>query len=330
MKNNFDNKPLISIVVPVYKVEKYLNRCVDSILKQTYPNLEIILVDDESPDACGDICDRYAQADSRIRVIHQKNKGLSGARNAGIGIATGDYIGFVDSDDYIAENMYESMLTNMLQNDAQIAICGRYYEFEDGKRMVRYKEEIKTTVMTNVEAIIRMNSFSSFDMAAWDKLYKRELFEGIRYPEGKLSEDYYVIYKLFDRTQKVVFNPEPLYFYVQRKNSISRNKKINYDFVDASKSQMDYLLPKYPQLEDVLASAYVSANMTVYNFHIKNKVKCPKEKKKLLKANVKRYLHNVMQNKSLSKIKKIQGILFVYCTALYNILFIVLRKIKRV
>lgn len=331
MEIEMDNREaLISIVVPIYNVEKYLSRCIDSILNQTYRNLELILVDDESPDGCGNICDEYQKKDSRIRVIHQKNRGLSGARNAGIDIATGEYIGFVDSDDYIAPQMYESLLKLNIDNDAQIAICGRYYEFEDGRRLIRYNEKEETIVMTNIEAITRMNSFSSFDMAAWDKLYKRELFEGIRYPEGKLSEDYFIIYKLFERAHRIVFNPKPLYFYLQRTNSISRNKKINFDFIEASRSQMDYLLPKYPQLEDVLTSAYASANMTVYNFHIKNKVKCEKEVKNELKKQVKKYIRNIKRNAAFPKIKKMQAYLFVYCTILYDLMFVVLRKIKEV
>lgn len=321
---------LISVVVPIYGVEKYLPKCIESIMHQTYHNLEIILVDDESPDGCGEICDRYQAMDPRIKVIHQKNRGLSGARNAGINLATGDYIGFVDSDDYISEQMYETLLSMNQKNHSQIAICGRYYEFEDGTRTLRYKEEEKVVVMTNTEAIKRMNSFQSFDMAAWDKLYERSLFEGIRYPEGKLSEDYFIIYRLFDRAFKVSFYPKPLYFYMQRSNSISRNKKINFDFIEASKSQMDYLLPRYPELKNVLESAYASANMTVYNFHIKNHVRCEKAVQKKLQMEVKQYLPSVKQNCELPRIKKLQAKLFVYALPVYNVMFQTLRRIKRV
>lgn len=320
----------ISVVVPIYNVEAFLPRCIDSILNQTYKNLEVILVDDESPDRCGEICEEYRKKDNRIIVIHQKNKGLSGARNAGIDIATGEYIGFVDSDDYIEPDMYEKLYKQNEENGSQIAICGRYYEFENGEKLIRYKEEAKTSVMSNIDAIKRMNSFNSFDMAAWDKLYKLDIFDNIRYPQGKLSEDYFVIYKLFEKAEKISFNPQPLYHYMQRQNSISRNKKINFDFIEASKSQMDYLEPKYPELENVLHSAYASANMTVYNFHIKNKVKCQKEKKKELQMAVREQLRYIEENPNLPRIKKVQAKLFVYSLPIYNASFSALRAVKKI
>lgn len=325
-----DNTDMISVIVPIYNVEQYLQRCVDSIIKQTYTNLEIILVDDESPDHCGEICDYYAHKDGRIKVIHQKNKGLSGARNAGIEIAKGRYIAFVDSDDYIEPNMYEVLYNDIKKYNAGLSICNRYYEFEDGRRVERYRQNGETNVYSGKEAIIEMNNYSSFDMSAWDKLYKRELFEKIRFPEGKLSEDFFVMYKLLDMAQIVTFNPTHLYIYVQRNNSISRNKKINWDFIEASKDQMDYIIEKYPEIEDIARTAYSSANMTVYNFHLKNHVKCEKQKRKELQNIVNDNLDYVLNNYRLAKIKKLQAWLFVHNIIAYNILFISLRKIKKV
>lgn len=323
-------KDLISIIVPIYNVEDYLCRCIDSIINQTYKNLEIILVDDESPDRCGVICDEYAQKDNRIKVIHQKNKGLSGARNTGIESANGRYIAFVDSDDYIASDMYEILYSDIEKYNAGISICNRYYEFEDGRRVERYKQTRETKVYSGKEAIIEMNNYSSFDMSAWDKLYRRELFDEIRFPEGKLSEDFFIMYKLLDKAQIVTFNPKHLYIYVQRNNSISRNKKINWDFIEASKEQMDYICNKYPDIEDIARTAYSSANMTVYNFHLKNRVKCPKQKRKELQNIVKENIKYVLDNNRLARIKKIQAWLFVHNIVLYNSLFISLRKVKEV
>lgn len=323
------NQDLISVIVPIYNVEQYLERCVNSICNQTYKNLEIILVDDESPDNCGKMCDEFALKDSRVKVIHQKNKGLSGARNSGIDIAKGEYIGFVDSDDYIDETMYETLYNDIKKFNAKISICNRFYEFEDGKRLLRYKVDNEIKVYTGKEAIIEMNSFSSFDMSAWDKLYHRSVWEKIRYPEGKLSEDFFVIFKLFDIAQKVTFNPKPLYFYFQRKNSISRNKKINWDFIEASKEQMEYVSEKYPDITDVVKIAYASANMTVYNFHIKSKVKCPKDKRKEMQKNVKNNLA-CFSKENVPRSKKIQAFLFCKCTVLYNVMFKILRRIKEI
>lgn len=321
---------LISVIVPIYNVEKYLPRCIESIINQTYKNLEIILVDDESPDNCGRICDEYMEKDARIKVIHQKNKGLSGARNSGIDIATGEYLAFVDSDDYIEPIMYETLYNDIQEHDAGMSICSRYYEFEDGHRVERYKLEQEVKVYSGKEAIVEMNNYSSFDMSAWDKLYKRELFKEIRFPQGKLSEDFFIMFRLLDKARKVTFNPKPLYIYVQRNNSISRNTKINWDFIEASKEQMKYICEKYPDLEDVAKTAYASANMTVYNFHIKSHVKCQKERKKELQRHVRENLQQVKSNTRLALIKKMQAILFVYCLPMYNVLFIALRKIKEV
>lgn len=321
---------LISVIVPIYKVEPYIRKCVESILCQTYRNLEIILVDDGSPDRCGEICEEYAKKDNRVRVIHQKNQGLSGARNTGLDAALGKYIGFVDSDDFIADTMYEKLYHLAKKYQSQIAICGRYYEFENGKRVKRYKEKMEVKCYSNKDAIVAMNSYSTFDMAAWDKLYEKNLWKEMRFPVGKLSEDFFVMYQLLDHAERVVYTPEPLYFYRQRQDSISRNKKINFDFIEAARNQMNYLCKKYPDLEKTARTAYASANLTVYNFHLKNKVSCPKDRKQTMKQQVKENLSYVMENKDISAIKKMQTWLFVYSTGLYDRAFCFLRKIKPV
>ena len=145
------NNPLISIIVPIYNVEVYIRNCVDSILGQSYENIEIILVDDGSPDNCGDICDEYGSKDKRIKVIHKKNGGLSSARNAGIDIATGDYLGFIDSDDWIESDMYESLYTALTSHKADISVCGRY--IVEGSRITTISDSEKAEVFTRSEAL---------------------------------------------------------------------------------------------------------------------------------------------------------------------------------
>ena len=167
--------PLISVIVPIYKVEKYLNKCVQSILNQTYENLEIILVDDGSPDNCGKICDQLAQKDDRIVVIHKQNGGLSSARNAGIEIANGEYIGFVDSDDYVEKFMYELLLKSIKESNTMLSVCAIYYTFENGEKIVKIKDE-HDRVFDFKDAILEMNTYKLFDMGAWSKLYHRDLF----------------------------------------------------------------------------------------------------------------------------------------------------------
>ena len=320
--------PLISVIVPIYNVEKYLRACIDSIIVQTYQNLEIILVDDGSPDGCGVICDEYKEKDPRIIVIHQKNKGLSGARNAGIDIAHGQYIGFIDSDDTIEPQMYEILLNNMQRNDARMSICGRKIVDEAGNitepRYIRKNQ----LVLDGKSAIVEMNSHMSFDMSACDKLYDITLWEDIRYPEGKLSEDFFVIYRLLDKSQKIVWTPEAFYRYFQRNNSISRNTVIKQDFIEASEEQMHYIQKKYPDIDYVGKAAYASACLTIYDLYLKRKMKCPSDLTKLYRKRVKSCLSAVKQNPALDIRKKFQAYLFVVSPQLYDVIFKIFKKVS--
>ena len=319
----------ISIIIPIYNVEKYLPTCVESILQQTYKNLEVILVDDGSPDRCPVICDELAQKDDRIRVIHQKNKGLSGARNTGIDNAQGDYLIFVDSDDTVEQTLVEELYTYAEKWNCAIVACGRNYIFEDGQIVCKIAHD-ESKVYGFEEAMQEMNSFRLFDMSAWAKIYRKELFEDIRFPEGKLSEDYYIMYKLFDKAQTIGYVAKPLYNYLQRQSSISRNKKINHDFADAAKKQMEFLDDKYPQMSVLGHTAYASANLTVYDFYLKNGVKCPKDKLLKFKKAVRDNLVYIRKNKNISKAKRIQFELFDKCAVIYKGVFVLYRKIRRV
>lgn len=319
----------ISIIIPIYNVEKYLPACVESILQQTYKNLEVILVDDGSPDRCPAICDELAQKDDRIRVIHQKNKGLSGARNTGIDNAQGDYLIFVDSDDTVEQTLVEELYTYAEKWNCAIVACGRNYIFEDGQIVCKIAHD-ESKVYGFEEAMQEMNSFRLFDMSAWAKIYRKELFEDIRFPEGKLSEDYYIMYKLFDKAKTIGYVAKPLYNYLQRQSSISRNKKINHDFADAAKKQMEFLDEKYPQMSVLGHTAYASANLTVYDFYLKNGVKCPKDKLLEFKKAVRDNLVYIRKNKNISKAKRIQFELFDKCAVIYKGVFVLYRKIRRV
>lgn len=323
------NKPLISIIVPIYNVERYLPKCIDSILEQTYSNFELILVDDGSPDSCGKICDEYQKKDSRIIVIHKKNGGLSSARNAGIDVAKGEYIGFVDSDDYIEPFMYEKLFQAVSENQCKLAVCSINFVFEDGI-VLQKTQDAKDQVFDFEQAMMEMNTYRLFDMGAWSKLYHKSLLDDIRFPEGKLSEDFYIMYKVFDKAQKIAFVATPCYNYLQRQNSISRNKKINHDFEKAAYEQMRYLDDKYPNLHVLGHTSHASAALTVYDFYIKSKVKCPKEVKENFKKIVRDNMDCIKCAEYLSKAKKIQFRLFSVSTALYDIVFKIYRKYKRI
>lgn len=217
-ENAVMSEPLISIIVPIYKVEQYIDKCVESILHQSYENIEVILVDDGSPDNCGRLCDEYAKRDGRIKVIHKENGGLSDARNAGIDISEGDYIGFVDSDDYILPEMYEELYKLLKETDSDIAVC-RALKFKDGTEIKKEKTEAGSAVYTG-DGILNALFERKIDNYAWNKLYKRELFDDIRYPYRKIYEDLFTTYKLCAISSSVVVTDDKLYCYRLRDDSI--------------------------------------------------------------------------------------------------------------
>ena len=214
--------PLISVVVPVYKVEKYLDKCIESIVKQTYKNLEIILVDDGSPDTCPAICEKWKEKDSRVKVIHKENGGLSSARNAGVKIARGEYIGFIDSDDYIDPEMYEVLQSQLTKTNADLAICSVRWVNEDNSPYTDVcKSPIKDEILDKNAAFLKLTPPDSFYyVTAMNKLYKRHILDKVSFPEGRIHEDEFTIHRFFGECERVVTVERELYFYVQRKNSI--------------------------------------------------------------------------------------------------------------
>lgn len=238
---------LISVVVPIYNVEKYMVRCIDSIINQTYRNLEIILVDDGSLDNSGKICDEYKNKDDRIKVIHKKNGGLSDARNKGLDISNGKYILFIDSDDYIHKNMIEILYNNLISTNADISIC---------KFKIIYDEinnENEDEFTNQIEVFDKKSVFQNFfndksleTIVAWNKLYKKELFDTIRYPFGKIHEDEYVIHHLLYKTEKVVYTTAELYYYIKREGSITAKKssKRIMDKMEAYRDRVDFYREK--------------------------------------------------------------------------------------
>lgn len=236
---------LISIIVPVYKVEKYLKRCILSITNQTYENLEIILVDDGSPDNCPLICDEMAEKDERIKVIHQENKGLSGARNAGIDIAKGEYIAFVDSDDFIAEDFIEVLYNACISTQSDIAQSK--YEYVTKDELLHSKEEGQLYTYSGIEMIENMYiPDGAYFVVAWNKLYKASLFENIRYPLGRIHEDEATTHLLYYKAQRAVFVDRFLYGYFTAEESITRNafNKKRLDWEWAVNNRLDFLKEK--------------------------------------------------------------------------------------
>lgn len=242
-------KPLISVIVPVYKVEKYLNRCLASIVGQSYDNLEIILVDDGSPDHCPDLCDTWAKKDTRIKVIHKKNGGLSDARNVGIKISTGELIGFVDSDDWIAKDMYQRLYEAMKKNSSDIAACGVEMLWEDGR-----KSQLLTTneycILDQKEAMEALIEKSWLKDPVWYKLYKSALIHDTQFPVGKYHEDVFWSYQAIGKAKSITVIPYIGYYYWQRQGSIMGESYSfkRLDAVEALESRQYYLENRFPDL----------------------------------------------------------------------------------
>lgn len=251
-------KDLISVIVPVYNVEKYIEDCIKSILEQTYKNLEIILVDDESSDASGKICEEYSKIDNRIKVIHQKNGGAASARNAGLKIATGQYIAFVDSDDTINEKMCEELYNLLKKYDTQVAMCGVWETHENEKgeiqKVVLEQKEIKDEVLTCEEALKLMITSGDVGNFVCNKLFKRELFDDITFPEGKVYEDAATTYKIIHKCNKVAYTNKKMYYYLLGRSGATTSsfseKKI-LDSLDAYSSQYKFLIENHKNLKDV-------------------------------------------------------------------------------
>ena len=314
----------LTVVVPVYNVEKYLTKCVNSILSQTLPVDEIILVDDGSTDSSGGIADELAEKNELIKVIHQKNGGLAAARNSGIDAATKQYIAFVDSDDYIDPHMYEVLMQKLNQDDADMSICGVWYEQENGERYNPYPEDVEK-LWNKKQALIELNSYQYFNMSFCDIVFKRELFEEsaygenqLRFPVGKISEDFYLMHRVVARANKITYTSKPFYHYVQRGNSISRNKKIQTAQMDASDRQLEFFKKWFPDLTFVGETACFFAYVSVYSAYCRTRRKCPDKLTKNIDKVCHRYLKSVLKNPYIPRAKKAQALAYCFSKPLYR------------
>lgn len=216
-------RPKLSVILPVYNVEYYLERCLDSIINQTFKNFELLIVNDGSPDNSHLICEAYAVKDHRITNFKKSNGGLSSARNFGLNRAKGDFIAFVDSDDYLDLNMFQLLIDALVKYGASISICGTNDVFVDGsiKLVNSFNEDTILSKQRALELLVKDELINSF---AWNKIYRRELFEEVRFPEGRIYEDVAVMFKIFHKADKIVNIKDSLYFYLHNAEGISRSK----------------------------------------------------------------------------------------------------------
>ena len=299
MTESQGKQPLISVIVPVYNVAEYLPECVDSIINQTYKNLEIILVDDGSTDACPDICDEYAKRDSRIRVIHKKNGGLSDARNVGLDICTGEWIGFVDSDDYIAHDMYEKLYCSVVEAKADVSVCQSIKD-KNGKLLYSNYKRGNEILSSKEDMINRMFCGGVQTIAVWLKLYRKNVFLDLRFPVGKTNEDAFIILSIIDNTAKMVIIPDALYYYRLRIGSITNVRYWNsniWDTILAYQYNMSVIRNKYPSKIDEgicrLSCAYrFSISLAVQTIDSKDHISEIRKYRNVFRKNFLRFFFN--------------------------------------
>lgn len=249
---------MISVVIPIFNISQYLSQCMDSVLAQSYEDLDIILVDDGSTDDCPRMCDGYKEQDVRVKVIHKENGGLSDARNVGMKIAAGEWIYFVDSDDWVDRNAIQQLYNFAVENHCDVVQGGLYYAYQDHLlyRKASKKEQRRTVLERNdaMQELIINDRVKNF---AWGKLYKKELIKDLEFPVGKYFEDSFWQHKVMDRVERYGIIDEPLYYYRQRQDSISGTPSTRLkDLLDGNRERMNFIREKYPELLPLMEKKY--------------------------------------------------------------------------
>lgn len=263
--------PEISVIVPVYKVEEYLPRCIDSILAQSFTDFELWLVDDGSPDKCGDICESYKQKDARIRVIHKTNGGLSSARNAALDVCTGRYISFVDSDDWVAPDFLETLHSAVTENDVDISVCGMVNHFDDGHETVLY-EPSKSPCVVEGDAIFE----TLYQPCAQNKFYPAHVFKDVRYPVGRWYEDVFAYNEILPKIKRIAYTGKNSYFYFIREGSIIHTKYClkSTELIEACDARARMLDKLQQPRHANMARLHMYSNLALAYKHLPNDPQC--------------------------------------------------------
>lgn len=317
--------PLISFVVPVFNVDKYLGQCLESILAQSYSNIEVIIVDDGSTDNSGSICDSFSAKDKRVCVIQKENGGLSSARNAGLKKASGDYIIFTDSDDFVSVVLAERMLKAMKETDADLVMCNFVYTDEHGNITGQFRDDNNSGEYGTRELLSKIAAGWTFGTVAWNKLYKKELFEnGLRFSEGRIAEDEFIAHRLLANVKKAVIIPDVLCYYRQRAGSIINStfnvKKL--DSIDASIDRIEFFNSESEKKLAYISLATAMRNLAGLWKHGKDS----KEIRSLLKNYRKKLKHlsGTIGKQDVQARYAISVSIFTHCFPLY----LLMRKIR--
>ena len=328
MEKVSNKKDLISVVIPIYNVEEYLPRCIESVIKQTYENIEIILVDDGSPDSCYDICEEFSKKDGRIKVIHKENGGLSDARNFGINISKGKYITFIDSDDYVSDDYIEYLYFMIKKYKTKISTCGHYICYDDNQVVKTALETKKVNKETALKSILYDKEI---DICSWGKLYDIDLFKEIRFPKGKIFEDTATTYLLFEECDYIAVGEECKYYYIMRNNSITTNdfnlKKM--DLIDMTETMCKYISKKYPVLKNACNRRLMWAYLSTYT----KIVYTPSDKYIAEKDKIKKYINNnrkiVLKDENISKRDRVSLRIFKYGDFVFKLSWKIYKKLLK-
>lgn len=295
--------PLISVIVPVYNVEKYLEKSIRSLMTQSYANIEIILVDDGSPDTSGTICDTLAHEDKRVKVIHKANGGVSSARNAGIEASAGDYICFIDGDDYVTDNYIQDMYDTLIKYDVDISTINQYKIWDDGRTEELFPQKPGTVlVKTGIETLSDMLYGKTCYATCCCKLYKREIFDEIRFPVYRMGEDSYTMYSCFIKAKKVAHLYKPSYYYIQHTASAMHTDNYDkfYDYIELSDSFMVRVNNSYPELFLPAVNRLIENNFWVYMKMRKSPDKYSSQLRHIT-DNIKKYRGIALKDKNVCK-----------------------------
>lgn len=304
--------PLVSIIIPVYNVEKYLKKCIDSVLTQTYLNLEVLLINDGSLDNCGEICDYYKSIDKRVKVIHKKNGGLSDARNCGLEICTGDYIAFIDSDDFISEYYIETMIKAIMENDCQMAALAASTPFYDGQEVLSdvLTSNYDLEIYSGTDAL-RLMLYQNIATGAPFKICKKDIFNTIRFPKGYLYEDVATTYKEFFYADKVAVVRGDFYAYRKRNDSIT-HQKFNHRKMIVVNIREQLLMDKDIERNGLINAATARTFQMIFNVFLQTPTNDRKSMKSLWKC-IRKDRKVILHDKSrLMKKKNILGALVSY------------------
>ena len=327
MKSNTSNQPLISVLIPVYNVAEYLRKCIDSVLAQDFEDFELILVNDGSTDGSGEICESYRRTDSRIRTLVQDNKGLSAARNAALGEAKGEYVAFIDSDDFVADTYLSQLLKPVGQYNVDISICGRKIYYSESNYYNEQRPHFSNKILSGKQAVRALDSYDSYDMSAWGKLVRRNLYDDISYPLNRISEDMFVTYKLLYNAKSVYYSNDQLYYYRQRNGSISHStKNLSLDPLLAAKGQFEYMSIHCPSLLDSAAAACFFSATSIINAYTLSAESMDKNTKENVFSDVRNYYLQTIHNPDIPIKKKIQASIIRYTPYLYKQILAIMKR----